>query len=117
MPWYASADTVEGRNTRNLYAETTWFGLINGLATTFVSVFALRMGATTAQVGWLAALPALVNILWLIPAARMIERQRRRLPLILWSGLLQRLGYLQRVTTPNEHIAGHDKCDHLGRAL
>jgi MFS family permease len=106
MPWYAKPDTLEGRNTRNLYAETAWFGIINGLATTFVSVFALRMGATTAQVGWLAALPALVNIVWLIPAARIIERQRRRLPLILWSGLLQRVGYLAMALVPFLIVTG-----------
>jgi MFS family permease len=106
MPWYTTAETLEGRNTRNLYTETLWFGIINGLATTFVSVFALRMGATTAQVGWLAALPALVNIVWLIPAARIIERQRRRLPLILGSGLLQRLGYLSMALMPFLIVAG-----------
>lgn len=106
MPWHTTADTLEGRNTRNLYAETTWFGILNGLTTTFVSVFALRMGATTAQVGWLAALPALVNIVWLIPAARIIERQRRRLPLILWAGLLQRLGYLCMALMPFLIVTG-----------
>jgi MFS family permease len=100
MPWHMPADTVEGRNIRNLYAETSWFGVINGLAGTFMSVFALRLGATTAQVGWLAALPALVNVVWLIPAARIIERQRRRLPLILWAGLLQRSGYLLLAVMP-----------------
>jgi len=106
LPWHTTVDTLEGRNTRNLYAETTWFGIVNGLAATFVSVFALRMGATTTQVGWLAALPALVNIVWLIPAARIIERQRRRLPLILWSGLLQRLGYIFMALMPLLIAAG-----------
>jgi MFS family permease len=100
MPWYVPARTVESRNIRNLYTETTWFGVLNGLATTYVSVFALRLGATTAQVGWLTALPALVNVIWLMPAARMIERQRRRLPLILWAGFLQRLGYLIMAIMP-----------------
>jgi len=100
MPWHMPADTVEGRNIRNLYAETTWFGVLNGLVGTFMSVFALRLGATTAQVGWLAALPALVNVVWLIPAGRIIERQRRRQPLILWAGFLQRLGYLLLAAMP-----------------
>jgi MFS family permease len=99
-PWYAPAATPAGRNLRNLYAETSWFGLLNGLAATFVSVFALRLGATTTQVGWLTALPALVSAAWLVPAARIIERQERRLPLILWSGLLQRLGYLAMALMP-----------------
>ncbi len=106
LPWYAPADTLEGRNIRNLYAETVWFGLLNGLAGTFVSVFALRLGATTGQVGWLTALPALVNIVWLVPAARILERQRHRLPLILLTGFLQRLGYLLIALMPFILVTG-----------
>lgn len=100
MPWYSPADTEEGRNVRNLYAETAWFGVLNGIALTFVSVFALRLGATTGQVGWLTALPALINIIWLIPAARLIERQRRRMPLIVLAGFVQRMGYLVLAAIP-----------------
>lgn len=106
LPWYTPADTLEGRNVRNLYAETAWFGLLNGLAATFISVFALRLGATTGQVGWLTALPALVNIVWLVPAARLIERQRRRLPLLLLTGFLQRLGYLAIALMPFLLVTG-----------
>ncbi len=106
LPWYAPAHTREGRNIRNLYAETVWFGLLSGLAGTFVSVFALRLGATTGQVGWLTALPALVNIVWLVPAARLLERQRRRLPFILLTGFLQRLGYLAMALMPFILITG-----------
>jgi MFS family permease len=106
MPWYTDASTIEGRNVRNLYTETAWFGLINGLAATFVSVFALRLGATTGQVGWLTSLTALINVVWLIPAARLIERQRRRLPLILITGCLQRLGYLAMALMPLLVITG-----------
>jgi MFS family permease len=100
LPWYSPADTEEGRNVRNLYAETTWFGVLNGVALTFVSVFALRLGATTGQVGWLTALPALVNIIWLMPVARIIERQRRRMPLIVLAGFVQRMGYLVLAAMP-----------------
>jgi MFS family permease len=106
MPWYADASTLEGRNVRNLYIETAWFGLLNGLSATFVSVFALRLGATTTQVGWLTALTALVNVAWLMPAARLIERQRRRIPLILITGFLQRLGYLVMALMPLVVISG-----------
>jgi MFS family permease len=100
MPWYTPAHTTEDRNIRNLFTETFWFGVLNGLVMTFVSVFALRMGATTGQMGWLAALPALVNVVWLIPAARIIERQRRRLPLVVVTGFLQRTGYLVMAAMP-----------------
>jgi MFS family permease len=100
MPWYISPDGVEGRNLRNLYLDTIWFGLLSGLASTYVAVFALRLGATTGQIGWLTALPALVNIVWLIPAARLLERQRRPMPIIVATGVLQRLGYLAMVAVP-----------------
>ncbi len=100
MPWYTPPYTVEDQNIRNLYTETFWFGILNGLVVTFVSVFALRLGATTAQMGWLAALPALVNVVWLIPAAGIIERQRRRLPIIVSTGVLQRMGYLVMAVMP-----------------
>ena len=99
MPWYTPANSIEARNTRALYAETAWFGILSGLTATFVTVFALRLGATTAQVGWLAALPALVNVIWLIPASRLIERHRG-LPLVLRTGLAQRLGYIAMAAMP-----------------
>ena len=100
MPWYVSPGTAEGRNLRSLYLDTVWFGILSGLASTYVAVFALRLGATTGQVGWLTALPALVNIVWLIPAARLLERQRRPMPIIIATGVLQRVGYLAMVAVP-----------------
>jgi MFS family permease len=100
LPWYEPSPSQEGRNLRGLYAATTWFGLISGLVATFLPVFALRLGATTGQLGWLSALPALVNVVWLIPAARLIERRVRRVPLILSTALLQRLGYLAMAAMP-----------------
>jgi MFS family permease len=42
------------------------------------------MGATNEQVGWLTSGPALLNLLWLIPCGRLIERAPSyRLPLIV----------------------------------
>ena len=94
LPWRQPWPTVEEQNLWNLYVDTIWFGILNGIATTFVSVFAIRLGASNKEIGWLAALPALINVFGLIPSARLIERQRRRLPIILLTGFLQRLGYL-----------------------
>jgi MFS family permease len=94
LPWRRPRPTIEEQNLWNLYVDTAWFGVLNGIATTFVSVFAIRLGASNREIGWLAALPALINVFWLIPSARLIERQQRRLPIILLTGFLQRLGYL-----------------------
>jgi MFS family permease len=87
-------ETVEEQNNWNLYLDVAWWGVLSGITSTFVSVFAIRLGASNILVGLLVSLPALVNIFWLIPSARIIERQRRRLPVIVLAGFLQRLGYL-----------------------
>jgi len=87
-------ETVEEQNAWNLYLDITWWGVLSGITSTFVSVFAIRLGASNTLVGLLVSLPALINIFWLIPAARIIERQRHRLPIIVLTGFLQRLGYL-----------------------
>ncbi len=94
LPWRQPRPTIEEQNLWNFYVDTVWFGVLNSIAATFVSVFAIRLGASNREIGWLAALPALINVFWLIPSARLIERQRRRLPIILLTGFLQRLGYL-----------------------
>jgi len=87
-------ETVEEQNYWNLYLDVTWWGVLSGITSTFISVFAIRLGASNTLVGLLVSLPALINVFWLIPSARIIERQRRRLPVIVLAGFLQRLGYL-----------------------
>jgi predicted MFS family arabinose efflux permease len=87
-------ETVEEQNNWNLYLDVTWWGVLSGITSTFVSVFAIRLGASNTLVGLLVSLPALINIFWLMPSARLIERQRRRLPIIVLTGFLQRMGYL-----------------------
>lgn len=100
LPW-RHLYTVEDRNAWSLYMDIAWFGVLNGVSTTFTSVFVVRLGASDALLGWLSALPALVNVLWLIPAASIIEKQRRRMPIILLSGFLHRLGYLLVALLPS----------------
>jgi MFS family permease len=94
LPWKQSRDTVHENNVWNLYNDVAWWGVANGVWLTYLSVFAVRMGASTEWLGVLAALPALVNMVWAIPSARMVERAPRRLPLVLRSGLLLRLAWL-----------------------
>jgi len=86
-------ETVEEQNIWNLYMEVAWYGVLSGIATTFVSVFAVRLGASNTAMGFLTSLPALVNVLWLIPSARLIERQRRQMTIVVWAGFFQRFGY------------------------
>ena len=65
----------------------------------FVSIYAARLGATGLQIGLLTAGPALVNLLFSLPAVSWLDGQ----PLIrasFWSALLYRLGYLAFIASP-----------------
>lgn len=94
LPWRKPRPTVEEQNAWRLYNEVIWWGLMSGVAGTFLGVYAVRLGASTQMMGLLTALPALVTSLWSIPAGSIVERQRRRVPIILIAAAFQRGGYL-----------------------
>lgn len=87
-------------NEWNLYREIAWFGQLSAVTNTFVSVFALRLGASSFLIGLRTALPALVNVFVQVPAARLVEREAgcSRVPL-LWH-FLMRLSVLLMVAAP-----------------
>jgi hypothetical protein len=88
LRWFIPGPASPEWNRWNLYRDVAWYGFLSAVTTTFTSVFALRLGASNLLIGLLTSLPALLNILFQIPAARLIERQADRRRLILWSGLL-----------------------------
>lgn len=56
-----------------------------GFALSYIPLFAVSMGATTGQVGWLAAIGNLMGALALFPGARMLDRTGKRVPIVVWS--------------------------------
>ena len=91
---------IAQRNVRTLYQEAVLFGLFNGIPAAFISVYALRLGAPNSAIGLLTALPALINALWLIPSARLIERRRHTLAPLLICCFLAGAQYLVVVFIP-----------------
>jgi len=89
--WFAPGEVSKRWNHLNLYREVAWYGVLSGVSTTFTSVFALRLGASNFLIGLLTSLPALINILFQIPAARLVERERDKKKVLLVSGFLMRL--------------------------
>ncbi len=83
-------DISQQWNEWNLYREIAWFGQLSAVTNTFISVFALRLGASSFLIGLRAALPALINVFVQVPAARLVERDagRARVPL-LWHFLMR----------------------------
>ncbi len=52
----------------------------------FVPLFALAYGASNGEIGWLTAVGNLLGAAALFPGAQVIERVRRRKPVVLWAG-------------------------------
>ncbi len=88
------------RNIQNLYREYGFFGVLSGIASTFLSIYAIRLGASSQDVGLLSSLPALVNTLFLIPAGRIVEGRRNALSVLVVSAFLMRFQYALLAAIP-----------------
>ena len=60
---------------RHLYWDIAWFGLVAGSAIAFLGVYATRLGATAFQIGMLTAGPAMVNLIFTLPAGRWLQHR------------------------------------------
>jgi len=81
------------RNNYYLVLEILWASVL-GSAGTFNAAFALRLGATNAQIGLLSSIPALLAVLIAIPAGSFLHTRANRVPWLWGSLFLHRLGYL-----------------------
>jgi len=77
----------------HLYWDIAWFGILSGSTLSFLSIYATRLGADAFQIGLLSAGPAMVGLLFTLPAGRWLQNR----PVggaVFWSAALARLGYL-----------------------
>jgi len=66
----------------------------------FNATYILRWGGSRTLVGLLSSLPALIAVFLFMPAARILERQRRYGPFVVWSLFGSRIGYLLLALMP-----------------
>ena len=95
------------RNIYHLYFDIFWWSLL-GVAASFNSVYAIRLGASNTLVGLLSSLPALMVILLRFPAARIVERTPQRVSLVARSFAVARSTYLLIALLPffiTHHLA------------
>lgn len=90
---------LQRTNFRSLYWDVFWFGILQGSAIAFISVYAARIGATTLQVGLLTSGPAIINLLISLPAGRWLEGKVMTLTCYQTS-LWHRAGYVAFVILP-----------------
>jgi len=86
-------------NFRHLYGDVAWFGLLFGSTISFLTIFAARVGATGWQLALLTAGPALVSVLFTLPAGRWIEKRELGMA-VTKTAMWHRLGYLILVPLP-----------------
>ena len=91
---------LEAQNIRNLYAEIGWFGILSGIASSFLSVYTLRVGGSDTHIGLLSSLPALIISLASLPGSRLVEREKKPLSVMMLSATLHRFGYLAIALVP-----------------
>jgi predicted MFS family arabinose efflux permease len=84
---------VRQRNIWHLYQDLVWLGLASA-ASTYINVYAIRLGASKQLIGIVTSMPALMMVLLRIPAAQAIERSSDSKSLIVRSLTAGRFLYL-----------------------
>lgn len=96
----ARAVPTEYRSTFiHLYLDIVWFGVLNGSALSFLTVYVARQGANSFQLGLLAASAALVNLALTLPVGRWLAH-RRVDRAVFWTAVLHRMFCLLWVALP-----------------
>ncbi|GAB4276763.1 MAG: hypothetical protein Kow0080_27240 [Candidatus Promineifilaceae bacterium] len=60
-------------NFHHLYFDIAWYGVLSGSAISFLAVFATRLGADGFQLGLLNAIPAIINLIFTLPAGQWLQ--------------------------------------------
>lgn len=87
------------KNFQHLYADIFWFGVLSGSTLAFLAIYATRLGASGLQISLLTAGPAVINLLFSLPAGRWMEGHHL-VRVSFWSALLYRIGYLALIPLP-----------------
>jgi MFS family permease len=90
---------IRAANFAHLYGDIFWFGIAFGSTLSFLSIFATRLGAAGWQIGLLSAGPALINVLFTLPAGRWLEK-RSLGPAVTQAAFWHRLGYFLLIPLP-----------------
>ncbi|HWQ84940.1 MAG TPA: MFS transporter, partial [Anaerolineales bacterium] len=86
-------------NYFHLYADVIGFGILAGSSVAFIAVYAARLGATAIQLSLLTAGPAVINLLFSLPAGQWLEG-RSLTKVSFQAAALSRLGYLLLIPLP-----------------
>ena len=89
----------DDRNTFYFALEMFWATFL-GAATSFNAAFAIRLGASDQQIGYLSSIPALFAIFLSIPVGRWLQKSKHKRSLIMSSLALYRFGFVVIALAP-----------------
>ena len=87
-------DKTERANFNHLVGDIAWYGLALAATTRFLSVYAIRLGATAVDLGLMSSLPALIVVLTASLGAWWTRRYPTAVRSLFWPALGQRLSFL-----------------------
>lgn len=87
------------RNAWYLVVEIFWAAML-AAAAMFNAAYAIRLGATNAQISLLTSVPALIAVLVSLPAGKFLQKRPRRKSWLLWALSLHRVGFLLVILVP-----------------
>ena len=90
---------VHQNNFKHYYLDVAWFGVLNGSILAFLSIYCARIGASGQQIGIISAMPAVANIIFTLPAGKLLKKQIKPATAFR-SAILQRIFYLPFIFFP-----------------
>lgn len=96
----SAAVQQERANYYKLVAEVAWFGLAVASTSRFLSVYAIRLGATSSDLGWMASLPFIMLLISTTFSNWWRSRYSNTIQAIYWPSLGFRLAFLLPALTP-----------------
>ncbi len=91
-------------NFIHLYLDIGWYGVLSGSAIAFLSVYLVRIGATSFQIGLVSAIPAFLSLILALPAGGWLSTRRVDKP-VVWSAIVFRVFYIFWVPIPSLFVA------------
>ncbi len=96
----AAPTSVENSNFTHLVADIAWFGMALAATSRFLTIYAIRVGATPEQLSLLAALPGIALLFATGFSGWWRRHYSTSVKALLWPGLGQRLMFLLPAFTP-----------------
>jgi hypothetical protein len=93
-------DSVQDANFRHLVMESIWFGIAVVTTSQFLSIFAIRLGATALELGLMESIPAVVLLLSTWAGNWWRQRCQSSVRAILLPSLGRRFTFLLPIFTP-----------------